>query len=455
MAQILLIDDDTGGRQMAAFNLRKAGHHVDEAENGQQGLSLFSVDKHELVITDVRMPEISGIEVTQRLHDRAQHIPILVITAFGDIDTAVKAMRAGAYDFVLKPFSREQLLMVVDKALEHARLYRENRELKRKVRGIERPMVYKSAAMKNTLHMVDRVAKSNASTLILGESGTGKELIARRIHARSERADLPFVAVNCAAIPDALIEAELFGHAKGAFTGATHARTGRFRQADGGTLFLDEMAELPISVQGKLLRVLEESVVDVLGSDTPVPINVRLIAATNKDVQAEVNDGTFREDLYFRLNVIELEIPPLRKRPEDIPELVEFFVNEFSQGRQIDIPDELMQAMSQRQWLGNVRELKNACERMVILCSDNTLNVELLPPERHKTNADSEQSVLGEWLSLPSEGFSLLDLEKNVIERVLTLKQGNMSEAARYLRVPRHVFVYRVEKYGIARSSKK
>jgi two-component system NtrC family response regulator len=455
MARLLFIDDDAGGRQMAAYILRTAGHEVDEADSGHAGLSLFRPDAHDLVITDVRMPQLSGIDVTRQIRHRGQDTPVLVITAFGTIETAVEAMKAGAQDFVVKPFSRDQLLLVVDRALEHRQLERENRELRRKLLGIERPIIYRSAAMAETVRMADRVAQSDAVVLVTGESGTGKELIARRIHARSVRSEGPFVAVNCAAIPGDLIEAELFGHEKGAFTGAIQSRAGRFRQANGGTLFLDEVADLSLAVQGKLLRVLQESMVDVLGSDQPVRIDVRVIAATNKDLRAAVQVRAFREDLYFRLNTVELQIPPLRSRPEDIPELVSHFVDEFSPGQDVAIPDDVVTALKHRPWVGNVRELRSACERMVILCPGNILGVDVLPSETRDSDSTQPDGGVDGWLGLPPEGFSLLDLEKRVIERVLALKDGNISEAARYLRVPRHILVYRIEKHGISRPAKR
>ena len=455
MARILLIDDDAGGRQVAAYNLRTAGHEVDEAENGQAGLSLFRPDSHDLVITDVRMPKLSGIEVTRQIHQRAADIPVLVITAFGNVEAAVEAMKAGAQDFVVKPFNRDQLLLVVDKALEHRQLERENRELRRTLQGIERPIICSSRAMTETIQMADQVAQSDASVVVTGESGTGKELIARRVHARSARSEGPFVAVNCAAIPGDLIEAELFGYEQGAFTGAARSRAGRFRQAHGGSLFFDEVADLPLSLQGKLLRVLQESVVDVLGSDRPVPVDVRVIAATNKDLQAAVQTRAFREDLYFRLNTVELHVPPLRSRPADIPPLVRHFVDEFAPGQDIIIADDVLTALKRRSWLGNVRELRNACERMIILCPGNTLSVDVLPAEIRGAESTEIDSKIDGWLLLPPEGFSLLDLEKSVIERTLALKGGNISEAARYLRVPRHILVYRIEKHGIFRAPKR
>jgi len=454
MARILFIDDDAAGRQMAVYNLRKAGHVVDEAEDGRRGFEVFDEASHELVVTDVRMPGMSGVEVTRKLHERAPECPVLVITAYADVETAVEAIKAGAYDFVQKPFSRDQLQLVVERALQHRRLTLENRELRRQVRGIERPIVHGSAIMAETIAMVDRVAPSEASVLVTGESGTGKELVARRIHGRSNRADAPFVAVNCAGIPAQLIEAELFGHEKGAFTGAGRARSGRFRQANGGTIFLDEIGELPLASQAKLLRVLQESVVDVLGADEPVAVNVRIIAATNKDLRAEVEAGRFREDLFFRLNVVEIRVPPLRARREDIPELVRSFIVEFSAGEALAVPEEIMDALVARRWVGNVRELRNACERLVILSPTGELTASALPPEG---GISSEQPAweAGQGLRLPPEGISLLDLEKTVIEQALARAGGNVSQAARYLRIPRHILVYRIDKYGIKRPNKR
>lgn len=445
MARILFIDDDAGGRQMATYNLRAAGHQVDEADDGTAGVGLFSPDQHQLVITDVKMPGLSGIDVTRTIRERACEVPILLITAFGTIETAVEAMKAGAYDFIQKPFGRNQLLMAVERALEHRQLKHENRELRRQLLGVERPIVAVSSAMKETLRIADRVARSDSSVLIGGESGTGKELIARRIHARSGRANGPFVAVNCAAIPGELIEAELFGHARGAFTGAAKERVGKFRQADGGTLLLDEVAEIPMPAQAKLLRVLQERVVDVLGSDTPVAVDVRIVGATNQNLETATREKRFREDLFFRLNVVDIHVPPLRERVQDIPALVDHFVAELAAGEEVVVPAEVRTAMLQRAWPGNVRELRNACERMVSLCEGQTLSVADLP-----VRAGGELGV-GQWPELPPLGLSLVDLERQVIERVLTLKGGNVSEAARYLRVPRHILVYRIEKHGIAK----
>jgi two-component system NtrC family response regulator len=291
-ARILFIDDGRAGREVALFNLRKAGHDVMAASNGQEGLALFSAGRFELVVTDVKMPGISGIDVLKRIHKLAPELPVLVITAFGNVETAVEAMKEGAYDFIGKPFHRDQLLLAVEKALERQRLREEVRDLRIRTSGVAREILCVSSAMKRVLEITDRVAPTDATILITGESGTGKEAIARRIHVRSRRVEKPFVAVNCAAIPGELLESELFGHARGAFTGAVRERSGRFRQAEGGTLFLDEIGEMPLSLQAKLLRVLQERVVDAVGKDVPIPVDVRIITATNRDLGQRIREGT-------------------------------------------------------------------------------------------------------------------------------------------------------------------
>jgi two-component system NtrC family response regulator len=301
--------------------------------------------------------------------------------------------------------------------------------------------------------MADRVARTEATVLITGESGTGKEAVARRIHVRSPRAEKAFVAVNCAAIPAELLESELFGHARGAFTGAVRDRLGRFRQAAGGTLFLDEIGEMPLPLQAKLLRVLQEKVVDEVGGDRPIPVDVRILVATNRDLLERIREGTFREDLYYRLNVVEIRVPPLRERPEDIPPLVEHFMKEISPDREISVPPGVMEALTARPWPGNVRELKNACERMVILCRGEEVSAEDLPPAppTSRPGEPGGEGFTDDWPPLSAGGLSLVDLEKKVIERALRLKGGNITQAAAYLNVPRHILVYRIEKYGIRR----
>ncbi len=449
--RILFVDDDRAGREVALFNLRKAGHKVTAASDGQEGLSLFSPEKFDLVVTDVKMPGISGVDLLRRIRSLAPDVPVLVITAFGNVETAVEAMKAGAYDFIGKPFHRDQLLLSVEKALERRRLATEVRSLRVRASGIEREIVSVSGAMQRVLEIADRVAATDASVLISGESGTGKEAIARRIHVRSPRAEGPFVAVNCAAIPGELLESELFGHARGAFTGAVRDRLGRFRQADQGTLFLDEIGEIPLALQAKLLRALQERIVDVVGGDKPVPVDVRILAATNRDLLERIGEGTFREDLYYRLNVVEIRVPPLRERPEDIPPLVEHFLAELASDREVEVPPTVLDELKRRPWPGNVRELKNACERMVILCRGGEVSAADLPPPPPRRKGEDAATEGEEWPALPAEGLSLVDLEKRVIERALRQKGGNITQAAAFLRIPRHILVYRIEKYGIRR----
>ena len=449
--RILFIDDDPAGREVALFNLRKAGYEVAAASDGGEGLSAFAASPFDLVITDLKMPGVPGMEVLRKVRARAPDVPVLVITAFGNVETAVSAMKDGADDFIGKPFHRDQLLLAVSKALERRRLAAEVRDLRIRAAGVGREIVFASPAMRRLLERTDRVAATDATVLVTGESGTGKELVARRIHVRSARAEGPFVAVNCAAIPGELLESELFGHARGAFTGAVKDRPGRFRQADRGTLFLDEVSEIPTALQGKLLRALQEKAVDAVGADAPVPVDARIVAATNRDLSARIRDGTFREDLFYRLNVVELPVPPLRERPEDIPPLVLSFLAGLAPGRDIAIPPAVMEALVRRPWPGNVRELKNACERMVVLCTGDEVTLSDLPSAPRGPADRAGEEGTAEWPPLPAEGLSLVDLEKRLIERALRLKGGNITHAAAYLRIPRHILVYRLEKYGIRR----
>ncbi|MBW2255707.1 MAG: sigma-54-dependent Fis family transcriptional regulator [Deltaproteobacteria bacterium] len=442
---ILFIDDDDTGRDVAVYNLRKAGLEVDDAANGAAGLARFDPDRHQVVITDLKMPEVDGMQVLERVHTLAPEVPVVVITAFGSIDRAVAAMRRGAWDFVEKPFSRDQLELTARRALEASRLRRDNRRLR--VQAVERPIHADSAAMKEVLDLVDRVAPTDATVMVTGESGVGKELVARRLHARSLRATGPFVALSCSTIPTELLEAELFGHAKGAFTGAIRAREGRFRKASGGTLFLDEIGEMAADLQVKLLRVLQEGVVDPVGADEPVTVDVRIIAATNRRLDEMVAEGTFREDLYYRLNVIRIEVPPLRERREDIGVLARAFLAEFGGGRELVLPNEVEAALLERPWRGNVRELRNVCERLAILCPGDRVRLEDFP-------RDAIPQGASRWLDLLPEGISLIDLEAQVIQHTLDRYRGNVTHAAQALGVPRHVLAYRIEKYGLKREGR-
>jgi len=446
---ILFVDDDEAGVELGRYNLEEAGHEVEVALDGEQAMARFSPERHHVVVTDLRMPGAGGMAVLEHVMAQDPELPVVVITAHGSVETAVEAMKKGAYDFVEKPFSRDVLLLTVRRALERRRLTLENRALRRRATGIEREIIAVARPMIDLLRTVDRVARSDASVLVTGESGTGKELVARRLHARSSRAEGPFIPVNCAAIPAELLEAELFGHERGAYTGAVRARLGRFRKADKGTLFLDEVGELPGPLQGKLLRVLQERVVDVLGSDRPVPVDVRVVAASKRALAVQIEEGSFREDLYYRLNVVELPVPPLRERVEEIEVLARHFIDRAAPGRELELPDEVLELLRRYSWPGNVRELENACERMVILCVGDTLTVDDLPASLHAPTASP--GLADAWPELPPEGLSLVDLERRVIERALRLNGGNVSQTAAFLRVPRHILAYRIAKYGIRR----
>ncbi|MBA2848921.1 sigma-54-dependent Fis family transcriptional regulator [Thermosulfuriphilus ammonigenes] len=445
-ARVLLIDDDESFREVMLFNLQEEGLEVDVARDGHEGLNLFFKKDYQLVITDLKMPGADGMEVLRSIKQRSPEVPVVVITAFGDIATAVQAMKEGAYDFLPKPCERDHFKLVVKKALEHFRLKREVQDLRQQLAGGPPELVFQSRAMEKVVALADKVAAYEATVLILGESGTGKELLARRIHHQSPRARGPFVAINCGAIPRDLLESELFGYRKGAFTGADRDKKGRFELANGGTIFLDEIAELPLELQVKLLRVLQERTIDVLGAEGPRPVDVRIIAATNRDLEKMVKEGAFREDLYFRLNVFPIRIPPLRQRPEDIPVLIRHFLKVYGPGRRWRISPAVMNRLKGLSWRGNVRELENICQRMVLLAEGEEITEELLD----YLDLEAPMSNLASTgISLPPEGISLLDIEKEVIIKALEMNNYNQSQTARFLRIPRHVLLYRIEKYQI------
>ena len=435
---ILYVDDDTTGRKVAARHLRHAGLSVDEAEDGADALARFDAARHVVVVTDLKMPHVDGLELLRTLKRQSPDTPVILITAFGDIEVAVQATREGAWDFIEKPFSRDRLELTLRRALETANLRRENASLA----GVERPIIGASAAMQEVVELVDRVARSEAPVLVTGESGVGKELVARRLHGRSPRARKPFVTINCAAIPAELLEAELFGHERGAFTGAAKARQGRFRRASGGTLFLDEVGELPASLQAKLLRVLQEGQVDPVGADASEPIDVRVVAATNRDIEERVEAGEFREDLYYRLNVLRVHVPPLRERTDDIVPLATAFLGEARPG--VELPEAVGRALQQRPWRGNVRELRNVCERLAILAPGRQVRLDDLPKERLP-------GATRAWIQQLPEGVGLMDLEAMIIRQVLERCDWNVSEASRRLQVPRHILLYRIQKFGLER----
>jgi two-component system NtrC family response regulator len=446
LRKVLLIDDDDSLRRVTEYSLHSAGFQVLSAADGKQGLASFHADEPRVVITDIQMPGLSGYEVLQQIKAERPETQVIVVTAFSSVEKAVEAMKQGAYDYLAKPFSRDELVLVVEKAFNLLGLQEENQRLRDELehQADFSHMVGNSDVMQNVFDVVRKVAPTEASVLITGESGTGKELIARAIHQGGGRCKEPFVAINCAAIPANLLESELFGHVKGAFTGAVHDRAGKFVEANGGTLFLDEVGEMPMELQPKLLRVLQEMVVEPVGGKSR-SVNVRIVAATNQDVEIAIEEGRFREDLYYRLAVIPIELPPLRERAEDLPLLIRHFLERFSANSPVDISADALDCMTAYPWPGNVRELQNAIERMVILSHGETIDRNSLPAKLCTTSMSLRSRVL----ELPPEGYPLEELEKEAVVQALARNGWNQTKAAAFLQVPRHTLIYRMEKYDI------
>ncbi|MBU0908580.1 MAG: sigma-54 dependent transcriptional regulator [Proteobacteria bacterium] len=442
---ILLIDDDESLRRVTEYNLAKAGFSVKTAANAQQGIDSFQRHPPELVVTDVELGDASGLELLKRFKQEAPDVPVIIITAYGSIEMAVQAMHQGAFTFITKPFDRDTLILSCRKALEMQSLKIRARSLSQEINrltGVE-GMVTVNSAMAELLHTALKVAESDATVLISGESGTGKEVLARLIHQHSQRKKEPFMAVNCAAIPAPLIESELFGHVKGAFTGAVQNRQGRFQAAHHGTLFLDEIGELLPEMQVKFLRVLQEKQVEPVGSDRTETVDVRIIAATNRDLRAEISKGNFRDDLFYRLSVIPLHLPPLRDRREDIPALVAHFLKRHEAPPQVSFTPGALARLQSYHWPGNIRELQNVVERCIILREKDAIDeAEILLPGRTSSSDPSLPDI-------PPEGLSLEEVEKGLILKALAISKGNRSEAARLLKIPRHVLIYRLEKYSL------
>ncbi len=442
---ILLIDDDESLRRVTEYNLAEAGFSLITAGSGRQGLKLFSQNNPDLVITDVKLGDIDGLEVLAAIKKESPDIPVIVITAFGSIEMAVKAMHEGAFNFITKPFDRDTLRLSCSKALELRSLRSQKQQLTDEVDRLTGTsgMETANSAMAELLETALKVAGSEATVLVTGESGTGKEVLARLVHQHSPRKEGPMVAVNCTAIPDNLIESELFGHVKGAFTGAIANRKGRFQAAEKGTLFLDEIGELKMDMQAKLLRAIQEREAEPVGSDRTEKIDVRIIAATNKDLSEEVAKGNFREDLYYRLSVIPLHIPPLRERREDIPALAKHFLDKLNAPRGVKFSDKAMSSLKKYDWPGNIRELQNSVERSLILRKGSIIE----PDDINLPTAISPDTL--KIPDIPAEGVSLEEIEKGLITKALEKSNGNRSQAARLLKIPRHVLIYRLEKFGL------
>jgi len=444
--RILLIDDDASLRRVTEYNLSSAGFSVVGAASGKEGLALFRKHDPDLVITDVQLGDMNGLQILAAVKKESPITPVLVITAFGSIELAVKAMQEGAFTFLAKPFDREALRLSCRKALEMRELHEQKQQLSGEVNRLTgtEGMETANSAMAELLDTARRAANSEATILIAGESGTGKEVLARLIHQHSPRAQGPMVAVNCAAIPENLLESELFGHVKGAFTGAVSSRKGRFQSAAGGTLFLDEIGELRLDLQAKLLRAIQERVVAPVGADQPEAVDVRLIAASNRDLYAAIGQGTFREDLYYRLGVIPLHLPPLRERREDIPGLVAHFLTKLGAPAGVRFSAPALARLKGHPWPGNIRELQNIVERAVILRKGLLIEAEEL-----QLAATPQPATINGLPEIPDEGLSLEAVEQGLIKKAMAKANGNRSEAARLLRIPRHVLIYRLEKFKI------
>ena len=452
---VLLVDDDESLRRVVEYNLHEEGYHVLTAVDGAAGWRTFQTESVDLVLTDVRMPEMDGIEVLTRIKAMQPDVPVIMLTAHGTINSAVEAMKLGAFDYLTKPFNREQLKAAVRKAFEVAALTTENRYLRQVVadRFSFANMIAGSRAMRAVTETAGRVAQSDTSVLLEGESGTGKELLAKAIHFHSSRARAPFVTINCGAIPEQLLESELFGHKRGSFTGAVSDKRGKFEAADRGTIFLDEIGELPMLLQVKILRVLQEREVDKVGETRPIKVDVRVIAATNRDLEKMVADGTFRDDLYYRLAVVSIRMPPLRERSDDIPFLVDHFLNKHAErlGRtRPTIERDVYSAFNLYAWPGNIRELENVIERALVLDKDGVLGLDDLP-ERLRTR---EPRVANLRMELPDEGISLEDVERELILASLHKHNWNQTRAAAFLNITRSTLLYRMEKFGLEKEKK-
>ncbi len=448
--RILVVDDDDSLRWVTQAQLQQSGYEVSAAANGAEALAGMRQTPPHLVITDLKMPCMSGLELLRHMRAAYPEILVIVVTAFGTVETAVEAMKAGAYDYITKPVNIDELRLIVDRGLDHLDLREEVRLLRGSLDakyGFEN-ILGRSKALLYVLDTASRAAQATSTVLIRGETGTGKELLAKAIHFNSRRKDRPFVTINCGAIPKDLLESELFGYARGSFTGASANKRGKVEMADGGTLFLDEIGELPVELQVKLLRLIQQGEVEKLGVAGVTTIDVRIIAATHRNLQAMVEDGAFREDLYYRLAVIPLELPPLRNRVDDIAELVQHFFLKAKdkQGRpDLVLPARLLTYFSGYTWPGNVRELENIIERIVVLARGDEITLNDLPDFLRRERPPVEEMRL----HLPPQGINLEAVEKELIVRALEKCNGNQTRAAQYLDISRKTLIYRMEKFGL------
>ncbi len=443
--KVLVVDDEPAHRLMVGLHLKEAGYEVLEAGDGQEAVEIVASEAVDLVLLDVRMPVMDGQTALIRILELKPELPVIMMTAFGSIEDAVRALKSGAWDYMTKPLDAEEMIIKVGQALKVKKLAEEHRsQLARLGERFDfQGLIGRSPAMVALVDDLRLIAPSEATVLVLGESGTGKEVVANIIHHNSPRSKKPFIKVNCAALPDTLLEAELFGHVKGAFTGAVKERAGRFLSAQGGTIFLDEIGSMPLTTQAKLLRALQEREIEPLGSDKTVKIDVRVIAATNSDLAADVAEGRFREDLYYRLNVVAVTLPPLRDRVEDIPLLAEHFVklaNEKNKRRVEGLTDEALRSLVAFDWPGNVRQLANIIERAVVLCPGKKITPNELPPEL------SGAPKTGGWFK---PGATLKEGERAMIQWTLEKTAGNRTQAAKQLGITRKTLQNKIKEYGL------
>lgn len=451
MSRILIVDDDRYMRGSLVDAIEGHGHEVVAADCGEKGVAALKEHSFDAAITDMKMPGMSGLEFLEHAHVSDPKLPVIVITAHATVETAVDAMKRGAFDYILKPFGSEELLILVDRALEHGRLLGEHQALKGELRNqsAERPLIGKGAAIQDVWTQIEAVANSDATVLVRGETGTGKELVSRAVHYASDRAERPYLCVNCAALSAGLLESELFGHEKGAFTGAERDRVGRFELADGGTLLLDEVSEIEPNLQAKLLRVLQEKEIERVGCSKTRRVDVRVIATTNRDLEQEVKDGRFRQDLYFRLNIVPIQVPALRDRKEDILLLAEHFQSRFERrsGRpHRRLSDSSRKGLLSYHWPGNVRELENLIERAVLLSTGDELEVGGLDGAEAVATASSADAQ-------PFRGLSLEEVERLIVEDAYAANDCNQKRTAESLGIGVRTLRDKMKKWGI-RSSK-
>jgi two-component system NtrC family response regulator len=454
MNNILIVDDEKNYPMIIGELLQEEGYTSLTASSGMEALDILKTDTVDLVLTDVKMPGMSGIQLLERIKQISPDIPVIIMTAYGSVEKAVEAMHKGAYTFILKPFENQALIAHIAKAISVYRIVQENNFLRDEVssRYSFDNIIGKSKAMQEIYGLIKKVAPSNASFLIEGESGTGKELVAKSIHYNSQRKNYPLIAVNCSAFAETLLESELFGHEKGAFTGAGTLKKGRFEMSDNGTLFLDEIGELPLSLQVKLLRVLQEKTIERVGGTMTIPVDFRLIAATNKNLENEVKKGNFRDDLYYRLNVVKAVIPPLRDRSEDIPLLVKHFIDKYTRGpeargKAFEITPKAVKILCEYPWKGNVRELENVLERCVLLCSDHTITPSDLPLQIRQNRASTlDLDGIPEDVGLAE---TLAAVEKRMIQRAMKLSGNVQTKAAQILGIGKSGLNQKLKKFNL------